>query len=53
MHQLKKRRLKQKNFMMTYTGVYDRNSKNEYLILAGDFNARVGAQPIDKFIGSE
>jgi hypothetical protein len=33
--------------------VYDRSCKNEYLILAADFNARVGAQPVDKIVGSE
>jgi hypothetical protein len=31
----------------------DKNSKQDYLILAGDFNARVGAEPVDKQIGSE
>jgi exonuclease III len=31
----------------------DKNNKQDYLILAGDFNARVGAQPVDKQIGSE
>jgi hypothetical protein len=33
--------------------VYDKSSKNKYLIFARAFNARVGAQPTDKFIGSE
>jgi exonuclease III len=31
----------------------DKNNKQDYLILAGDFNARVGTQPVDKQIGSE
>jgi exonuclease III len=31
----------------------DKNNKQDYLILAGDFNASVGAQPVDKHIGSK
>jgi hypothetical protein len=31
----------------------DRNNKQDYLILTGDFNVRVGAQPVDKHMGSE
>jgi exonuclease III len=31
----------------------DENNKQDYLILAGDINARVGAQPVNKHIVSE
>jgi exonuclease III len=33
--------------------VYDKIYKSYYLILTGDFNARVGAQPVDKCTGSQ
>jgi hypothetical protein len=33
--------------------VIDKTNNNEYLIIGGDFNARVGNQPIDQNIGFE
>lgn len=33
--------------------VLENNNQNEYVVLAGDFNVRVGSQPLDKHIESK
>jgi exonuclease III len=44
---------KTEEFYNELQAAVDKNDKLDYLILAGDFNARVGTQPVDKQIGSE
>ena len=52
MPQKKGKQNKQKNSTKTFQDQIDKISKNDYIVVAGEYNARAGNIPIDQILGT-